>query len=390
MRTAELGTAELAVVGLGAVGAACLHQAALLGTDAVGLDRFVPPHDRGSSHGDTRITRQAIGEGDAYVPLVLRSHQIWDSLEAETGQHLIDRCGYLLIVRGDADNLHHGKMGFLAQTAGAARRFGIAHQLLDAAGIARRFPQFEGLVGDEEGYFEPGGGQLFPERCIAAQLDQARRHGARLHTGCHVLAIEPDGPHVRIRTADGDLRAARAIVAAGAWMPGLAPAFALRLAVHRQLLHWFPLSDATDWEAAGPTFMWNHGPTPDRQFYGFPPRPGSGALKSATEHYGSTTDPDRLDRTVAPSEPADMFERHVRGRLRGVSATPLRSAVCCYTVAPGSDFLIERHPDSGAILLVSACSGHGFKHSAGLGEALARTALGLPATQDLAPFGLRG
>jgi sarcosine oxidase len=388
MKAAELGTAELAVIGLGAVGAACLYQAARLGADAVGLDRFVPPHDRGSSHGDTRITRQAIGEGDAYVPMVLRSHQIWDSLEAETGAHLIDRCGYLLIVREDADNRHHGKTGFLAQTAGSARRFGIAHQLLDAAGITRHFPQFEGLVGDEEGYFEPGGGQLFPERCIAAQLDQARRHAARIHTGCEVIAIEPDGPHVRVHTANGDLLAARAIVAAGAWMSKLVPAFATRLTVHRQLLHWFALPDATTWPTEGPTFMWNRGPTPDQQFYGFPPLPGSGALKCATEQYGATTDPDLLDRTVAPSEPADMFDRHVRGRLRGVTATPLRSAVCCYTVAPGSDFLIERHPDSAAILLASACSGHGFKHSAGLGEALARTALGFAPSQNLAPFGL--
>lgn len=388
MRTAELGTAELAVVGLGAVGAACLYQAALLGADVVGFDRFAPPHDRGSSHGDTRITRQAIGEGDAYVPLVLRSHQIWDSLEAETGQHLIDRCGYLLIVRGDADNLHHGKMGFLAQTAGAARRFGIAHQLLDAAAIARRFPQFSGLVGDEDAYFEPGGGQLFPERCIKVQLQLASRLGARIHTGCQVLSVQPDGPNVRIQTADGDLLAARAIVAAGAWMAKLAPSLAGRLTVLRQALHWFALPDDSAWRGESPTWIWNRGPSPDQQFYGFPPLPGSGAVKCADEQYAAVTDPDELDRMVSPTEQARMFERHVQGRLRGVDSRSLRAAACCYTVAPNSDFIIERHPESGSILLLSPCSGHGFKHSAALGEAVARKALSAGATIDLAPFGL--
>jgi sarcosine oxidase len=380
--------AEIAVVGLGAFGAACLYQAARRGARAIGIDRFAPPHDRGSSHGETRITRQAIGEGDAYVPLVLRSHEIWDALEAETGERLIDRCGFLMIVREDAQSEHHGKLGFFARTAGAARRFGIAHELIDAAGVARRFPQFGGMSGDEQIYFEPGGGQVFPERCIEVQLREARRLGAAVRTGLEVLAVLPDGDGVRIETSDGPIRADRAVVAAGAWMPRLAPSLASRLKVHRQTLHWFGLPDATAWEGTAPTYIWNHGPTPDRQFYGFPPRPGLAEIKCAGEQYGTTSDPDELERWVGPDESAAMFERHVRGRLVGANPVATRAAACCYTVAPNGDFIVERHPDSPAILLVSACSGHGFKHSAALGEALAQEALGSDTAGLLAPFGL--
>lgn len=388
--TAETDVAhDLAVVGLGAVGAACLYQAARRGARVVGIDRFTPPHDRGSSHGDTRITRQAIGEGESYVPLVLRSHAIWDELEAATGAHLIDRCGFLLVVRGDAHSVHHGKAGFLARTVEAARRFGITHEALTSAEVARRFPLFTGLDGDDAGYFEPGGGQLFPERCIATQLDQARRLGATLHCGREVLSIEPDGAGVTIRTVAGPVRAAGAVVAAGAWMPKLAPSLAPRLRVLRQTLHWFPLEEREPAEAA-PTWIWIREPTPQGQFYGFPSRPGSGEIKCAGEQYDSPSDPDSMTRLVSDDESARMFERHVKGRLRGVGPVATRGAACCYTVTPDSEFLVEHHPDSAAILLVSACSGHGFKHSAALGEALAERALSGQPHPWLAPFARGG
>ena len=96
-----MSTYDVAVVGLGAAGAATLYQLARRGISAVGIDRFSPPHIYGSTHGDTRITREAIGEGEAYTPLVQRSHAIWRELEAETGQTLLTQCGGLILeVRG--------------------------------------------------------------------------------------------------------------------------------------------------------------------------------------------------------------------------------------------------------------------------------------------------
>jgi sarcosine oxidase len=152
-------------------------------------------------------------------------------------------------------------------------------------------------------------------------------------------------------------------------------------------MHWFALPDDSAWRGEAPTWIWNRGPSPDLQFYGFPPLPGSGELKCAVEQYGESCDPDRMDRVVSPTEQALMFEQHVKGRLSGARSDARRSAACCYTVAPSSDFLVERHPDSAAILLVSACSGHGFKHSAALGEALAEEMLEGTAGRLLQPFG---
>src|SRR5208337_5553940 len=162
-------TADCLVIGLGAVGSAALYQVAKLKARVIGIDRFVPPHDQGSSHGDTRITRQAIGEGREFVPLVLRSNQIWEELEAATGRNLMVRNGALVLAAPGLPGNHHGSTSFLQDTLRAADEFGIAHEVLAADEIRRRFPQFR-LRGNEIGYFEPGAGFLRPEACIETQL----------------------------------------------------------------------------------------------------------------------------------------------------------------------------------------------------------------------------
>lgn len=378
---------DVAVVGLGAVGSAALFQLASRGVRAVGIDRFRPPHDRGSSHGESRITRQAIGEGLAYVPLVLRSNAIWEALEAATGERLLERCGFLFITRDDAGTAHHGKAGFLARTTGAAQAFGIAHKRLDARALADRFPQFTGLVGDEQAYFEPGGGYLRPERCIAVALSEARRLGAETVMGVQVGAVSPlAGGGVRVQTDAGDVTARRAILAAGAWLPDLAgPDVGRRIEVHRQVLHWFGVDDARAYRPdASPTFIWTHGLDTRDQFYGFPPIDGE--VKVAREDYGGRFDLESASRDGDPADGEAMAARHVRGRLAGLSDRPLRSRVCPYAATPDADFLIDRLGEDAAY--ASACSGHGFKHAAAVGEALAEWAMGLAPRCDLSPFGL--
>src|SRR5664279_5222852 len=147
--------ADIVVVGLGAVGSATLYQATKLGAKAIGIDRFDPPHDQGSSHGETRITRQAIGEGREFVPLVLRSNQIWEELEAATGRNLLTRNGGLVLASPGIEGKHHGSNSFLLETIDAANAFGIEHQQLSTGDIHRLYPQFQ-LTNDESGYFEPG------------------------------------------------------------------------------------------------------------------------------------------------------------------------------------------------------------------------------------------
>ena len=374
---------DVVVIGLGAVGSSALYSLAKLGVSAIGVDRFHPPHDHGSSHGESRITRQAIGEGEAYVPLVLRSNQLWEELEHATGEQLIERCGFIYITRDDEGTSHHGKSSFMERTRSAAQRFGIAHELLSSDEIGRRFPQFIGLSGDEQAYYEPGGGYVRPERCIATALDQAIVRGAHAWTGCKVLAVHRSAGRITIQTDRGKIRTEKAILAAGAWIGDLAgPAIANHVSVHRQLLHWFQVEDGSAYRSgASPTFIWTHGPSPLEQFYGFPPI--AGLVKVAREDYAGIFDPDDGSRQVDPAEGITMAEYHVCGRIAGVSKIPVRSAVCHYTVTPDMDFLITSED---GIQSVSACSGHGFKHASAVGEAAALRAAGKDPIVDLGSF----
>ncbi len=380
---------DVAVVGLGAMGAAALYGLARRGARAVGIDRFSPPHDRGSTHGETRITRQAIGEGEAYVPLALRSHAIWRELEAETGERLLTQNGCLVIGSEARQAQGSVRIDFMARTLRVAKQYGIPHDVLDAAEIRQRFPQFRAQDGDV-GYFEPGGGYLDPERCVAAQLTRASELGARLLRDTAVLSIASDGPGVRIVTAHGEIEAGQAIVSAGAWVPALLGApFDRLLAPSRQVMHWFPVAaEAASLWANSPVFIWSHGPGANDFFYGFPSLPGSGTVKTAGEQYDETTDPDRVDRRVGPDEARRMREAHLHGRLAGLGPDAVRAVTCLYTVTPDSNFLIDRHPEHERILAVSPCSGHGFKHSAAVGEAAAEIMIEGRSSLDLSPFGL--
>lgn len=376
--------ADVIVVGLGAMGSAAAFQLARRGAAVLGIDRFAPPHEHGSSHGETRITRQAIGEGEVYVPLVLRAHEIWREIEAETGDELFVACGGLVL--SGARSSHPKKAGFLDATVAAAERYGIAHEVLSASEIAARFPQFV-LEGDERGYFEPGAGFVYPERCIAAQLELARTAGARLRTNETVLTVAPSGSGVRVETDKGSYEAGHVILAAGAWNPGLAGESLSHMSLHRQVLTWYDVEDAAAYAPDRfPVFISMHG-SEGEQSYGFPIPPGTNGIKVATETYETTlASPDEMNREIAPSEIERIYRTHVAGRFRGVTDRCVGAATCFYTLAPDSRFVIDAHPDSERLTVVSACSGHGFKHSAAIGEALAERALEGASHLDLAPF----
>ena len=372
------------VIGLGAVGAATLWQLARRGQRVLGVDRWNPPHSNGSTHGDTRITRCAIGEGEMYVPLVLRSHEIWRELEADTGDSLLTQCGALIMAGSGQGAVVHGKADFVRATICAAERFGIAHEVLAPDEVMRRYPQFR-LQGDELAYFEPAGGYVRPERCVGAQLDAARRLGATVQGDTRIVRLERDGAGVCATTANGEqFRAAKAVLSAGVWSPGLAgPCLQRHMSVARQVLHWFQPDDPRAYAPErSPVFIWAHGDTAEDSFYGFPVPPGSEGVKLAREQYTTvTTDPDQLQREVSAKEGLELTRWHVDGRLLGLAPAPLRSVVCPYTNTPDGDFLVATLPDNDRALLVSACSGHGFKHSAGLGEAVANAVVAGEATR---------
>jgi sarcosine oxidase len=381
---------DVIVVGLGAMGAAALYQLAKDGAKAVGIDRYVPPHVQGSSHGDTRVTRLAVGEGPAYIPLVRRSHLIWRELEAQSGEDLFEQCGVLVMTSSGAPTLHHGVADFTARTTELARQHGIAHEVLTASQIRMRFPQFGPIRDDAIGYFEPEGGFVRPERCIAAQLNAARELGAVLVTDATVRSIRSEGATVRIKAGDRAFVADKVIVCAGMWSASLlGEPFSTLLKVCRQKLFWFKLEAPSIFPEDSPSFILTHGPSETDACYGFPPIPGEGSMKIATEQYSGLHSLDALDRNVSEAEAEEMFRSHVLGQIAGVTSDLVKASVCAYTVTPDHNFIIDEHPTLANVTVVSACSGHGFKHSAAIGEAVAQRCLRGQSQIDLSAFSLR-
>jgi sarcosine oxidase len=361
-------TFDAIVVGLGAMGSATAYQLARRGKRVLGIDRHSPPHAEGSHCGETRITRKAIGEGAMYVPLVLRAYEIWREIEAATGESLLQVTGGLWISSARRQSEVH-VANFFENTIAAARRFGIAHERLDAAAIRRRFPVFK-VGGDEHGYYEPDAGFLRPEACVRAQLALAQEGGADLRRDERVASITQSRGEVTVATDRGEYTASQVVLSAGAGALGLLPTEIARfLTVSRQVLYWF---ESTGHEGL-PVWIWElqerkHG------IYGFPPL--GGLTKISTESFS---------REIAPQE---MYESLVAPHLDGVKAPCVKTMHCLYTTTPDFHFLIDRHPSMDRVIVASPCSGHGFKHSAAIGEALAQWIVDGKPAFDLSPFRL--
>lgn len=386
MQTPEF---DVVVVGLGAMGAATLYQLAKRGIKVAGIDRFAPPHDQGSSHGDTRITRQAVGEGAAYVPLAIRSQQIWRELETELDVPLFEQCGVLVMTASTDPQRPADARDFTDNSIDLARRYGIEHEVLDAADIRQRFPQFAPLADSARGYFEPGGGFVRPERCIDAQLTRARQLGATLISGQTVLELKPGAEGVEIISTGSPIKARQVIVSAGMWSAQLLGApFDTLLQVCRQQLYWFRLDEPQHYPARSPSFILHSAGDVDA-CYGFPPIPGEGSVKIATEQYRVSSQPDSLDRQPSLADAQRLFHELVAPHIAGLAPELVKASVCAYTVTPDSGFIIDRHPHLAHVTVVSACSGHGFKHSAAIGEALAQWHVDGHSEIDLGGFSLQ-
>lgn len=378
---------DAAVVGLGAAGSAALYQLARRGLKAVGIDRFDPPHEQGSSHGDTRITRLALGEGPQYAPLVRRSHEIWRELEAATGRTLLRQVGALIYGSTKSRAAAHGAKDFLETTIKVAQNHGIDHEVMDAAVMRERFPQFR-FGGDELGYFERGAGLVHPAECIAAQLEMARRLGAEIRTNESLVKWKPHQGGVALTTDRGLLQAEKMILCAGAWIPGLVPELREKARVFRQVLFWFEPDGPHEWFT--PDRMPVYIRVPDfktAMFYGFPAMNGpGGGMKLAGEQFERACDPNEMDVEVSAEE-TEAIHQLASPHLR-ITPRCVRSVACKYTVTEDFDFIIDRHPSSDRVWLASPCSGHGFKHSAAVGEALAEWSIEGATRFDLSAFAI--
>lgn len=369
-------THDVAIAGLGAMGSAAAYVLAARGRRVIGFDRFKPPHANGSSHGKTRMIREAYFERPQYVPLVQRAYECWQDLERRSGQHLLMLCGGLAI----------GPRG--ARTPEGARAsaevHGLTIDLLTARELEQRFPAFR-LDDDMIGVWEPRGGILFPEACVAVQLALAEQYGAALAFDEPVLEWKPDGAGVTLRTTRSEYKAGCLILAAGPWIAELLPALSLPLRIERNVVHWFhptPGGDAFSAERF-PVFIIEH--APDAVFYGFPDL-GDG-VKVARHHQGRPTSPERFEKLVLGPEVEGM-RALVRRYLPGANSRWNASTACMYTNTPDLDFVLDLHPVHRQVIVASPCSGHGFKFASAVGEILADLATEGESAFDLTPFRL--
>lgn len=390
--TATKRNYDVIVVGLGAVGSTALYHLAKRGAKVLGVDQFAPPHPYGSSSGETRITRQAIGEGACYTPFSLRSYDLWREIEGMTGSNLLTITGGLIMGSQSSPAILHGRDDFVEETIRAARQYGIAHSVLDAAKIESRFPQFR-LEGDERGYYEPMAGFLRPEQCIEDQLFLARRFGAewRGHEAVLGFSSRHTG-EMFVKTERGGYSAAKVIISTGAWVKRfVSKQYKNLFSISRQVLHWFDAESSYKNFVIGnfPIFIWGYGN--GDSIYGFPAIDGPrGGVKIAAEQHEHEveTEPDAVSQGVTLEETEAMYRRYVVGRFRTLGRRSVKAITCFYTKTPDSNFIIDVHPEHPNVILASPCSGHGFKHSAAVGEVLAQMAFGENPQIDISPFRL--
>ncbi len=369
-------TYDVIVVGLGAMGSATLHQLSRRGLRVLGLEQFTPAHARGSSHGKSRIIREAYFEDPRYVPLVQHAYTLWAELEAESGVTVFHQTGGLMIGAPDSEVVTGARL--------SAELHGLEHEMLSADDMRQRFPLFR--VRDiDVAVHEPRAGMLAPEKAITAFVDLARRQGAEVRSDEAMLSWRAVGDGVEVTTTQGTYQAGRLVLTVGAWAGKVFAELQLPFVVQRNVLYWFdPVAHAEQFTPERfPIFIQDL--EPGLAWYGFPDT-GDG-VKLALHHFGETTDPDALRRTVSEGEVAfmrDVIAKHMpdaNGALR-------ESAACMYTNVPDDHFVIDVHPDHPAVIVASPCSGHGFKFSSALGELLADMATGAPAGFDISLFSL--
>ncbi|MCC6508087.1 MAG: N-methyl-L-tryptophan oxidase [Pirellulaceae bacterium] len=355
---------DLAVIGCGGIGSAVLYHAAKTGAKAIGIEQFQPVHDRGSSHGHTRIIRQAYFEHPDYVPLLLEAYQLWSELEQSAGQQLYVQTG--LLQAGPVDG------EIVPGVLRSAALHDLAVDQLTAQQAMERYPMFR-LPADHIAAFEQRAGYLFVEQCVGAHLRLAVEANAQLFSDTRLIDFDASGELIRLNTDRGIIEARRMVMTVGAWLPRWMSAVNMPLTVLRKHLHWYQSNDQRTQRSQGcPLFFFEN---EIGSFYGFPAIDAQWGLKVA-EHSGgeSISDPATLDRTLESNDLA-RIEQFLGEYFHG-ELIHQQHAVCMYTMTKDQHFLIDVHPHDDRIWLAGGFSGHGFKFASVLGKLVSQAALG--------------
>lgn len=351
------------VIGTGGVGSAALYHLAKRGMSVLGLDRFPPAHDRGSSHGQTRIIRKSYFEHPAYVELLSSAYDLWDGLCHEAGQSLFERTG--LVYFGDS------RGPIIEGVRQSSRCHGIPLERLTENEARERFPGYV-CPPDATVLFEPDAGFLRVEDCVRAHLKLAQASGAQTRHGETVVSCEMTTGGVVVTTDKQNYRADRLIVTAGCWSSNVLPGLNLPLRIVRKHLHWFaPAGEQYDLRSGCPCFFYE---VQGGYFYGFPDIDHAGV--KVAEHSGGTSIRDPLTDTREEEEDdTSRIRSFLTDYLPFVSSVRTRHEVCFYTMTPDEHFIVDQHPDFPNVVFAAGLSGHGFKFASALGKVLAELAI---------------
>jgi sarcosine oxidase len=359
-------TYDVIVLGLGAMGSAAAYHLAARGARVLGIEQFASPHDLGSSHGGSRIIRQAYFESPDYIPLVLRAYELWRKLEADAGVRLMRITGGMTLGSAQGE--------LVSRTIAAAREHAIPFEVLEGAEIAKRFAAVRPLAGDVA-VVEPHAGYLLPEECIRAHLKMAERVGAELHFEEKVIAWSGSGRGVEVRTDRATYSTGHVVIAAGPWAnEALVSVFPLR--VTRQVMAWIqPRGGVRDFLPERFPVWLAEDPEGGAVTYGFPAIDGAdGGVKAAIHGSDVVCTPETIDREIHAADLKRIVER-VRVRMPALDGEVLRAKTCMYTMTPDENFVIGRHPGVSNCTVACGFSGHGFKFASVVGEVLSDLAM---------------
>lgn len=356
------------VIGLGGMGACAVYQLASRGAKVIGFDQFGPAHSRGSSHGGSRIIRQAYYEHPAYVPLLMRAYDLWRKLQQDSGDDtLLQITGGIYFGTSDSATV--------SGSLQSAVQYKLPYELLSTAEIHRRYPLFQARA-NEVAVWEQNAGFVRPERAIKACLQQAMQRGAELYFDESVCAWDVTATGtVRITTLKGVYESAKLIVTAGAWAPEIFSDLQIPLIVQRHVMAWFsPVGGISPFLPENfPIYLWEN--SPQSIFYGFPAIDGStGGAKIAMHTGGDVCTPQSIDRTIRPDDEDELREQ-ISVRLPALNGPLLTASTCMYTMTPDQHFVVGLHPTHSQVAIACGFSGHGFKFAPVIGEILADLAL---------------
>lgn len=361
------------VLGLGIVGSSIAATLAEKGFPVTAVEQFTALHERGSSHGDSRIYRRVPHEGPVYVEMAARCWDGWKRWGERAGEDLLVACG----------GIDAGPEG--SDIVMASEKLGLAYEnpceMLSGAAVNRRYPHYN-LPPAWIAAFHPQSGFVRPDATRTYLHKMAREAGARLIHETSVIEINSQPSGVTIRTARETIQGDVLIVAAGSWLPKLLPELDLPLLVERRVMAWFQ-TEQNEILSDGrlPIFCLDG----EDGWYGMPTLDGRMKL-GHNHHFNEHIDPDQPTMEPNDADTARLMPC-VERYFRGFTTKPSALKACVYTLMPDHNFIIDQHPNYANVFLFSCCSGHGFKYAPEYGEIAADLVSG-KARPDLAALGL--